>query len=110
MINYIDKHIKVSKSSTPTMAELKTTKLIEEIFYTVVIPELYLIKKRLLFTADMLNFDKKYKKYVKLILCAALNLSDMKGLPFNNPFLVNFILTNLKKALDMQTSVSIPIK
>jgi hypothetical protein len=107
---YADKFIQINEKFTSTAKKLKIEKLIEKVFHQLILPELDLIMQRLYFTADILRFDKKNKKYVKLILCAAENLSDPNKKPMKNPFITSFIMTNIKNAADLQSSVKNPIK
>jgi hypothetical protein len=101
IFSYAEKFLDIKKKFSASSKKLKTDKLIENIFNHLVLPELDRIVKRLYFAADILRFDKKSRKSVNLILCAAENLKDPKEKPIKNPFITDFILTNVKNAAEI---------
>ncbi len=101
---FADKFLEIQTKYPPAVVQRKMEKLIEEVFCTLILPELDLIVKRLMFAADILRFDRRQKKHVKTILCAALNLMNPKVTPLKNPFIVSYILTNIKNAVETRLS------
>lgn len=100
MFPFAERFSKLQKKASPDELEAKTSKIVDEIFFNLIMPEIDIIKNRLFYTADVLQYDKKNKKQVKAILCAALNLTEISELPFKNPFLLEYILKNLKDAVN----------
>ncbi len=100
MSTYAAIYLKLKEQFSAKELRAGSLKLVTSIFYEMVLPDIEQIKRRLFFAADVLRYNKKHKNHVKTILCAALNLDNIDDLPTKNPFLVNFILTNLQNAVD----------